>query len=74
MQTTTGQIAEIATLHCSDYPNIELCGPKEQLSAIDASLKGVNDANKDLHRVIKKLRDKLGMSIDEYLIFLEEDQ
>jgi hypothetical protein len=59
--------------HCRDYPSLESCRELEKLYAIESTLEGIQDANKDLHAVLKKLRKKFGMSEEEYILFLEQE-
>ena len=65
------RINEIAIDLCDDYPGVDTCKPLEQLYAIEESFKGVNAANTDLHQIIMKLRGKIGMSLEEYIDFVE---
>jgi hypothetical protein len=66
------RINQISMKHCSDYPSIESCGELEKLYAIESTLEGIQEANKDVHTVIEKLRKKIGMSLEEYVLFLEQ--
>jgi hypothetical protein len=59
------RIYQIATEQCKDYPDIETTDSYGQLWAIESTMKGINDANKDLRNVIEKLRLMQGLSEDD---------
>uniref|UniRef100_A0A6M3LQU1 Uncharacterized protein n=1 Tax=viral metagenome TaxID=1070528 RepID=A0A6M3LQU1_9ZZZZ len=66
------RIHEVALKVAHDYPNIQKCDVLEQISAIESSYEGTNQANKDLHKLIKILREKLGMSVVDMIKLWEE--
>ncbi len=72
MKPLPEKISDIAKKYCPDYPHVEFCGSTEQLYAIESTLDGIQKANEDLHAVIEKLRNKLGMSLEEYVTFIEQ--
>ena len=71
VEPVVSRIEDIAIELCDDYPEVDTCKPLEQLYAIEESFKGVNAANRDLHQIIMKLRGKFGMSLEEYIEFVE---
>lgn len=71
LEHVVSRINEIAIDLCDDYPGVDTCKPLEQLYAIEESFKGVNATNTDLHQIIMKFRGKLGMSLEEYIEFVE---
>lgn len=67
------RIAEIALEHCGDYPNIKGIPAYSQLWAIEQTIKGIDAANKDAHKMIKILAAKLGLSDIELVNFWEKE-
>jgi len=48
-----------------EYPNVENLNTHEHLHAIQTAYKGLETANKDLHKLIKKIQTKYNISIQE---------
>lgn len=71
VEAFVSRIKDIAIEFCNDYPGVGTCNPLEQLYAIEESFKGIDAANTDLHQIIMKLRSKLGMTLEEYIEFVE---
>ena len=71
LNSLRGRVEEIAIKHCESYPDIGKTSTLERLYAIECSLEGIQKANDDLHEVIKRLREKCGMTIEEFAAFLE---
>ena len=59
------RINEIAIEHCKEYPDVKNKAPFEQLYAIECTLIGIEEANKDCHKFINYLINKIGMTKDE---------
>jgi len=66
------RIHEVALKVAHDYPSIEKCDALEQISAIESCYDGTHAANEDLHKLIKILRKKLGMSVVDMIKLWEE--
>lgn len=71
IEAVVSRINEIAIKFCDDCSGVATCKPLEQLYAIEESFKGVNAANTDLHQIIMKLRGEFGMTLEEYIEFVE---
>ncbi len=69
-----GYINEIFSENCKDYAGGKHEGLKvrEKLWAIEQTMKGIDLANKDLHKFIDFLRGKFYISDDEFNDLVEE--
>lgn len=67
-------IKEKAVKIAPEYPNIANCFWREQLYAIESSYEGTCLANDDLHKLIKKLQLKLGMSNEDIITLSKEEE
>ena len=68
----TERIKEIALDIAPDYPRIADAEPWEHLYAIESAYKGTDLANGDLHKLVDRLREKLGWTALEVVEFWEE--
>lgn len=55
-------LKEKAVALAPDYPNVSNVNHWEHLWALTSSLEGTDGANQDCHKIIDKLRERLGMS------------
>ena len=63
------KIKKMAMDIAPDYPNVSTAEPWEQLWAIRSSYEGCSLANGDCHKLINKLREKLGWTEKELIDF-----
>ena len=74
IQALVDEIRDIAIENCSDYPLIEECDSFERLYAIRNTIKGTEDANKELHLFIKFIATKMyGNKVTERLAKLANE-